>query len=172
TTLPVILYNVPGRTASNLLPETVLRLAEIENIIAIKEASGDLGQIMEILQHRPEHFYVLSGDDALTLPTLLAGGDGVISVISNQIPTEFSQMVQAALSGDLHQARSIHYKFLDLMNINFIESNPVPVKAALAAMGKIHSNVRLPLVPLQTNSFDKIIILLRQLNLMENRQTA
>jgi 4-hydroxy-tetrahydrodipicolinate synthase len=144
---PVCLYNVPGRTAVNLRPEVALRLAEHPNIVAIKEASGDLRQIMEIIRRRPARFAVLSGDDWMTLPVLSAGGDGLISVTSNEVPGPMTAFVHLVLSGDLEWAREWHYRLLPLMDANFLETNPAPVKAALALMGRIHNTLRLPLVP-------------------------
>jgi 4-hydroxy-tetrahydrodipicolinate synthase len=144
---PVCLYNVPGRTAVNLKPEVALRLAEHPNIVAIKEASGDLRQIMELIRRRPEPFAVLSGDDWMTLPVLSAGGDGLISVTSNEVPGPMTAFVHLVLSGDLEWGRQWHYRLLPLMDANFLETNPAPVKAALALMGRIHNTLRLPLVP-------------------------
>lgn len=146
-TRPVCLYNVPGRTAVNVRPATVLRLAEHPNIMGIKEASGDLKQIMDLIRGRPDDFAVLSGDDWLTLAVIAAGGDGLISVISNELPGDMAAFVHLLLSGDLAQARQYHYRLLPLMDANFLESNPAPVKAALAAMGRIDDVLRLPLVP-------------------------
>jgi 4-hydroxy-tetrahydrodipicolinate synthase len=146
--LPVVVYNVPGRTASNIQAATTLKLAEIPNIVAVKEASGDLGQMMEILRSRPAEFRVLSGDDAITLPLIAAGGDGIVSVISNEMPRMMSDMTNAALSGDFARARELHYKMLPLMNANFVETNPIPAKTVLAMMGLMEENYRLPLVPI------------------------
>jgi len=146
TPLPIILYNVPGRTGSNIAAETTLRLAKTTNIVGIKEASGNLSQIMTILRDRPSDFVVLSGDDALTLPMVALGGDGIISVVANEVPGEFHRMVWAALEGRWEEARQIHYRLLNLMELNFVESNPIPVKAALAMMGRLEENFRLPLV--------------------------
>jgi 4-hydroxy-tetrahydrodipicolinate synthase len=146
--LPVIVYNVPGRTGSNIEASTMLKLAEVPNIVAVKEASGNLGQMMDILRSRPADFRVLSGDDAITLPLIAAGGDGVVSVASNEIPGLMSRMTRAALEGDFARARAIHYRILPLMNANFIESNPIPVKAVLAMMGLVGENYRLPMVPM------------------------
>ena len=146
--LPVVLYNVPGRTIINITAETALRLAQVDNIIALKEASGDLGQVMQILNRRPSDFVVLSGDDSLTLPIMAMGGEGIISVASNLIPAEMSQMVDLALSGKWEEAKKIHYRYLDLMELNFIESSPIPVKYALSRMGKLEEAYRLPLCPL------------------------
>ena len=144
---PVCLYNVPGRTAVNLRPEVALRLAEHPNIVAIKEASGDLRQIMELIRRRPDRFAVLSGDDWMTLPVIAAGGDGLISVTSNEVPGPMTAFVHLALSGDLERGREWHYRLLPLMDANFLETNPAPVKAALALMGRLHNTLRLPLVP-------------------------
>jgi len=146
--VPVVLYNVPGRTSANMRAETTLRLAEHANVRAVKEASGDLVQAAEILRSRPEGFRVLSGEDNLTLPLIALGGDGVISVVANEVPGPMSDMVRAALSGNLEQARRHHFRLLGLMNANFCETNPQPVKAALAMMGRLDENLRLPLVPL------------------------
>jgi 4-hydroxy-tetrahydrodipicolinate synthase len=146
--LPVVVYNVPGRTGSNILATTTLKLAEVPNIVAVKEASGDLGQMMEIIRSRPAEFRVLSGDDAITLPLIACGGDGVVSVVSNEMPGMMSAMTNAALAGDLAAARGLHYKMLPLMNANFVESNPIPAKAVLAMMGLMGENYRLPLVPI------------------------
>jgi 4-hydroxy-tetrahydrodipicolinate synthase len=146
--IPIIVYNVPGRTGSNIEASTMLKLAELPNIVAVKEASGNLGQMMDILRSRPPEFRVLSGDDAITLPLIAAGGDGVVSVMSNETPGMMSQMTNAALAGDFARARELHYKMLPLMNANFIESNPIPVKAVLAMMGIIGENYRLPMVPM------------------------
>lgn len=144
---PVCLYNVPGRTAVNLRPDTTVRLADHPNIVAIKEASGDLRQIMEILRRRPPGFAVLSGDDWMTLPVVTAGGDGLVSVTSNEVPGPMTAFVHLVLSGDLEWGRDWHYRLLPLMDANFLETNPAPVKAALALMGRIHNTLRLPLVP-------------------------
>ena len=146
--MPVVLYNVPGRTASNIAAATTLRLArEVENIVAIKEASGNLSQIMQILHERPTGFRVLSGDDAWCFPLLALGAEGIISVVSNEAPDLMSQMVEAALAGEWETARTLHYRLLPLMEANFIETSPGPVKAAMALMGLIEENFRLPLVP-------------------------
>ncbi len=144
---PVVLYNVPGRTSVNLKPATALRLAEHPNVAGIKEASADLKQVMEILAARPAGFAVLSGDDWLTLPVITAGGDGLISVASNELPGPMTAFVHLVLSGNLDAARAWHYRLLPLMDANFLETNPAPVKAALAHMGKVHNVLRLPLVP-------------------------
>jgi len=148
--LPVVIYNVPGRTSSNISAETTIRLAhDVENIVAVKEASGNLPQIMEILRNRPTGFRVISGDDSFTLAIIALGGDGLISVASNEIPALMSQLVNLALAGDWSEARALHYRLLPLLEANFIESSPGPVKAAMAMMGLIDENFRLPLVPIQ-----------------------
>lgn len=154
---PIILYNVPGRTGSNVPAETQLALAEaFPNIVATKEASGNLDQMMEIIANAPEGFAVLSGDDSLTLPLIAAGGKGVISVFSNYAPRGFSDLVRFALGGDFAKARELQYKYLDLMKLNFIESNPMPVKAALTMMGIIEENLHLPLVPMKSENKEKL----------------
>lgn len=147
--IPVILYNVPGRTSSDIRPETALRLAEHDNIQGIKEASGSVPQVMRILAGRPDGFRVLSGEDNLVMPLLALGADGVVSVASNEIPNEMSDMVRAGLAGDVETARRAHFRLLGLLEANFLETNPIPVKAALAMMGLIEERYRLPLVPLQ-----------------------
>lgn len=164
--LPVIVYNVPGRTGSNIGPEIIVRLAEIPNIIGVKEASGDMAQIMEILRTCPEGFLVLSGDDALTLPLISVGGDGVISVIANETPKPLNEMVHAALNNDWQKAQQIHHRLLPLMNANFVESNPIPVKTALELMGKIKANFRLPLVPSKRETREYLAELLKSLDLL------
>jgi 4-hydroxy-tetrahydrodipicolinate synthase len=146
-TRPVCLYNVPGRTAVNLQPATVLALAEHPNITAIKEASGDLRQIMEIIRRRPAGFAVLSGDDWLAFPVAAAGGEGLISVTSNEVPGPMTELVHVARAGDVEAARRCQYRLLPLMDANFLETNPSPVKAGLTLLGKIRDVLRLPLVP-------------------------
>jgi 4-hydroxy-tetrahydrodipicolinate synthase len=165
--LPVFVYNVPGRTGSNINAETTLRLAELPGIAGIKEASGNIPQVMEILRHRPNNFVVLSGDDALTLPMMALGADGVISVVANEVPSEFSRMVQLCREGDFVQAREIHERLLDLMNINFVESNPIPVKCALAMMGMINEAYRLPLTRMSMDHRIKLRRVLEELSLLE-----
>src|SRR5258708_29750484 len=144
--LPIILYSVQGRTGVNIEPGTVKRLAEIENIVGIKEASGNVSQMAAILNGVPDEFIVLSGDDAITLPVISLGGRGVISVVSNEIPAEMSQLTRLALQGDFPGARALHRRYHSLMEINFVESNPIPVKAAMAEMGLLAPLWRLPLV--------------------------
>ncbi len=146
-TRPVCLYNVPGRTAVNMKPETVLRLAQHPNAIGIKEASGDLKQAMDIIAERPDRFAVLSGEDWLTVGLIAAGGDGLISVVANEVPAATTSLVRHALGAELDEARDLLYRLLPLIDANFIETNPAPVKAALHAMGRIENVLRLPLVP-------------------------
>jgi 4-hydroxy-tetrahydrodipicolinate synthase len=165
--VPVILYNVPSRTGSNMLPATVHRLAEHGNICGIKEASGNLGQVMEIIRGRRDGFRVLSGEDDFTFSILALGGDGVISVVSNEVPMMMSSMVRDGLAGNWSEARELQYKLLDLMHANFIETNPIPVKAALAMMGLIQENYRLPLVPMHQENREKLRRCLVKLELVE-----
>ena len=165
--IPIIVYNVPGRTSGNIEAKTTLRMAEISNIVAVKEASGNLGQIMEIIKDSPNHFRVLSGDDAMALPIVLLGGDGIVSVVSNEAPALMTAIIDAALQSDIAKARELHYKLLPLMNINFVESNPIPVKAALAMMGLIGENYRLPLVKIAPGNRDKLATVLEQLGLLQ-----
>ena len=163
--LPVIVYNVPGRTGSNILPDTLLRLAEIPNIEGVKEASGDISQIGEICTRAPGRFRVFSGDDSLTLPTIALGGHGIISVASNEVPRMMSQFTHACLDGRWDEARSLNRKLYPLMKINFIESNPIPVKAALAMMGKIQEVYRLPLTAISDGARAKLTSVLSSLGL-------
>src|SRR6266699_3715326 len=153
---PVILFNVPGRTSANLEPITVARLTEVPNIAGVKEASGNLTQIAEICNAARPDFSVLSGDDALTLPVIALGGVGIISVASNEIPREMAEMTRAALNNDWNTARTIHRKYQPLMQANFIESNPLPVKAVLAMMGKLEEVYRLPLLPMRRDTRSKL----------------
>lgn len=146
TDLPIIMYNVPGRTGSNMLAETTLELAEVKNIVAMKEASGNMEQIMEVIRCKPADFLVLSGDDALTMPLIAAGADGVISVVANSFPKLFSQMVAASLNGDLATARKLHYDLLPITKLFFTEGNPGGVKIALEELGWMAPHMRLPLV--------------------------
>jgi len=171
--LPVVMYNVPGRTSSNISAETTLRLArDVENIVAVKEASGNLSQIMEILRGRPEGFKVLSGDDSLTFALIALGGDGLISVASNEAPKLMSRFVNAALEGDWDEARELHYRLLPLMDVNFIESSPGPVKAAMAMMGLLEENFRLPLVPIQEKSRARVREVLLETGLLKEPSHA
>lgn len=163
----VVLYNVPGRTASNLAATTTLALArEVENIVGVKEASGDLAQIMAVLRDRPAGFRVLSGDDALTLPLVALGADGIISVASNEVPELMARLTECALKGEWDAARELHYRLLPLMEANFLESNPGPVKAALALMGLLEEQLRLPLVPVQEQTRARLRAVLGALGLV------
>ncbi len=164
--LPIILYSVQGRTGVNIEPGTVKRLAEIESIVGIKEASGNVSQMAAILNAVPDGFIVLSGDDAITLPVISLGGRGVISVVSNEIPAEMSQLTRLALQGDFASARAIHRRYHSLMEINFVESNPIPVKAAMREMGLLEAVWRLPLVAPKAENQARIRAVLEALGLV------
>jgi|SRR5215831_6856863 len=171
--VPIMLYNVPGRTSSNIAAQTTLQLArDWENIVAVKEASGNLSQIMEILRERPVNFSVLSGDDAVTLPLIALGAEGIVSVASNEAPDLMSQMTSLALAGKWEEARRLHFRLLPLMEINFIESSPGPVKAAMTMMGLLEENFRLPLVPVTEKSRAKIREVIAELGLLETAQAS
>ena len=160
---PIMMYNVPGRTSSNISSATTLRLAEKhENIVATKEASGDLSQIMKILNGRPRNFRVFSGDDAVTLPLISLGADGLVSVVSNELPKETSRMVENALKGAFTAARKIHYKILPLMEANFIESSPAPCKFVMKEMGLLEENLRLPLVTVSSGAREKLKMAMKE----------
>jgi 4-hydroxy-tetrahydrodipicolinate synthase len=167
TPLPIMLYNIAGRTGVNIETPTVARLAQIPTIVGVKEASGSLSQMCDVLRTLPPDFIVLSGDDALTLPLMAVGGRGVISVVSNQIPKEMSQMVEAAELNDFAAARAIHSRIINLMQINFIESNPAPVKYAMAAMGLLEETFRLPMVSPRPESKARIDAVLKELGLLK-----
>ena len=169
---PVLLYNVPGRTGTNIEPGTLARLAEVPNIAGVKEASGNISQMAEICNVVPEHFAVLSGDDAVTLPLIALGGVGIISVASNEIPREMADMTRAALNNDWETARRIHRKYLPLMQANFIESNPLPVKAVLAMMGKIEEVYRLPMLPMRRDTRSKLQKIAADAGLVSKPATA
>jgi 4-hydroxy-tetrahydrodipicolinate synthase len=164
--LPILLYNIPSRTGTNMEPATVLRLAELTNVIGVKESSGNIAQITEILNNAPSGFKVFSGDDAMTLPVIALGGAGLVSVASNAIPAQMAQMVQAALSGDWATARAINRKFFRLMQAHFSEPSPAPVKAVLALMGRMEDNLRLPMVPVTAATQRKLEQLLIELGLL------
>jgi 4-hydroxy-tetrahydrodipicolinate synthase len=164
--LPVMVYNVPRRTGTNIDPATLRRLAEIDNIVGVKEASGDMSQIATILGQLPEEFLVLSGDDSLALPTIALGGQGLISVASNEIPAEMTELVGLALRNNFSEARKLQRKYLPLMEVNFLESNPGPVKAAMAAMGLLEPVWRLPLCAPRTETQEKIRRVLESLGLL------
>jgi len=172
TRLPIVLYNVPGRCGTNLEPSTVKRLAEIENIVGIKEASGSISQMAALANAVPDDFAILSGDDAIALPLFALGGRGVISVASNEIPVEMAQLCHHGLRGEFDEARAIHRKYLPLMEINFIESNPIPVKAALALMGLLEPVWRLPMVAPKAENLMRIQAVLESLQLVERPSVA
>ena len=164
--IPVVLYNVPGRTGVNMSAETTLRLArDFENIVAIKEASGNITQMDDIIKNKPDNFDVISGDDGITFPLITLGAVGVISVIGNALPAEFSRMVRMALNGDYEHARVIHHKFTELFKLLFIDGNPAGVKAMLHAMGMIENQLRLPLVPTRLTTMEKITAILKELDI-------
>lgn len=164
--LPIIVYNVPGRTSTNLLPDTVVRLSGIENIIGIKEACGDISQIAELAVKIPKNFLLLSGDDAITLPIIALGGVGIISVVSNQAPKMMTELARLCNEGKFEAARVLQNKLFNLMKVNFIETNPIPVKAGLAMMGLIQENYRLPLVPMREENKNKLRQVMVELGLM------
>jgi 4-hydroxy-tetrahydrodipicolinate synthase len=166
----MILYNVPGRTSSNLEPATVARLSKIANIIGIKEASGSIVQQMEVLAAVPPTFRVLSGDDAFTFPLMALGGVGIISVVSNEIPAEMTRLAHLLLEGKLEAARQLHFNLLPLMQVNFIETNPIPVKAALAMMGMIEEIYRLPMVPMKAENRTKLEKVLAAQGLLQSQK--
>jgi len=165
-TLPVVLYNVPGRTVVNITAETCLKLAEVKNIVSTKEASGDLVQIMRIIRDSPSDFVVLSGDDSTALSIVAMGGEGLISVASNVIPAEMTEIIRLGREGQMEEALTLQYKYLELMEINFIESNPIPVKYALSRMGKLKELYRLPLCPMSDSNKTKMDRELEQLGLI------
>jgi len=167
TPLPIVLYNIAGRTGVNIETPTLARLAQIPSIIGVKEASGSLSQMCDVLRTLPADFLVLSGDDALTLPLMAVGGRGVISVVSNQIPREMSQMVEAAERNDFAAACAVHRRIIGLMQINFVEANPGPVKYAMAAMGLLEEAYRLPMVPPKPESKAKVDAVLKELGLLK-----
>jgi 4-hydroxy-tetrahydrodipicolinate synthase len=172
TRLPIVLYNVPGRCGTNLEPATVARLSRIENIVGVKEASGNIGQMATVLNVVPDDFCVLAGDDSVALPLFALGGKGVISVAANEVPREMAQLCECGLAGDFARARAIHRKYLPLMEINFVESNPVPVKAAMSLMGLLEPVWRLPLVPPKAENLQKIRAVLESLEILERVNVA
>ena len=166
TKLPIILYNVPGRTGVNMTAETTLRVArDCKNVVAIKEASGNITQMDEIIKSKPENFLVISGDDGITFPLITLGAVGVISVIGNAFPKEFSKMVRLALHGDYASALTIHHRFTELIDLLFVDGNPAGIKSMLSAMGYIDNYLRLPLVPTQLTTYEKIRSVLQELNI-------
>jgi 4-hydroxy-tetrahydrodipicolinate synthase len=165
--LPLVVYSVQGRTGVNVEPATLARLAKIENIVGVKEASGNISQMANVIHEVPAGFHVLSGDDSITIPLMALGGRGIVSVVANEIPAEMAQLAQACLRNDFEAARQIQRRFLPLMNVNFIESNPIPVKAAMGLMGLLDPVFRLPLVPPSDASLAKIEKVLESLGLLE-----
>lgn len=164
---PLVLYNVPGRTAANIEPTTLARLAKIPNIKAVKEASGNLSQIADVCNAVPEDFLVFSGDDAVTLPVISLGGVGIISVASNEIPKEMAELTRAALAGDWSTSRKIHRKYLPLMQANFLESNPMPVKCVLAMMGRMEETFRLPMLPVKPETKARLEKIAKEVGLLQ-----
>ena len=165
--LPLMLYNVPGRSAANIEPATLVRLAQIDNIVAVKEASGNMVQIAEVCASVPSDFGVLSGDDAITLPVIALGGVGIVSVASNEIPGEMAEMTRLALANRWDEARKLQHKYLALMQANFLESNPMPVKAVLAMMGRIEEHYRLPMVPVKRETRAKLEKIANEVGLLK-----
>jgi 4-hydroxy-tetrahydrodipicolinate synthase len=166
TRFPLVVYNIPGRTASNMLPATLARLADIEQVVGVKEASGDLGQISEVIACCPDDFSVLSGDDALTLPILAVGGRGVISTSANVAPAEMVEMVKAFRAGDLPRARAVHLRLLPLFSALFCETNPIPVKAAVAEMGRIGDEIRLPLTEITQPNRERLKVVMKEMGIL------
>ncbi len=167
--LPIVVYSVQGRTGVNVEPATLKRLSEIDNIVGVKEASGNIGQMAAVVHQVPSHFTVLSGDDAVSIPLIALGGRGLISVVSNQIPREMTALVQYAMANQFPAARDLQRKYLPLMEVNFVESNPIPVKAAMAMMGLLEPVWRLPMCPPSTANQAKIEKVLESLGMLANR---
>jgi 4-hydroxy-tetrahydrodipicolinate synthase len=170
--IPIIVYSVQGRTGVNVLPETLARLSAIENIVGVKEASGNVSQMADVIHQVPETFAVLSGDDSITIPLMALGGKGIISVVSNEAPGEMAALARHCLDGDFASARAIQRRLLPLMNVNFVESNPIPVKAAMAMMGLLQPVWRLPMVPPAQTSQAKIEKVLVELQLLRRSNAA
>jgi 4-hydroxy-tetrahydrodipicolinate synthase len=170
--LPIVVYSVQGRTGVNIEPATMARLAAIENIVGVKEASGNIGQVATILNQVPTTFTVLSGDDAVTIPVMALGGRGIVSVVSNQIPGEMTRLAQACLRGDFETARRIQARYLPLMNVNFVESNPIPVKAAMGLMGLLEPVYRLPMTPPSPANLARIAKVLEAAGLLRSVSLA
>jgi 4-hydroxy-tetrahydrodipicolinate synthase len=168
--IPIVVYSVQGRTGVNVEPATLARLAQIGNIVGVKEASGNITQMANVIQQVPETFKVLSGDDAITLPLIALGGSGIISVVSNEIPGEMTELARLCLAGDFAGARKVQRKYLPLMEINFVESNPIPVKAAMGLMGLLEPVYRLPMCPPKPESLAKIEAVLESLGLLADRR--
>jgi 4-hydroxy-tetrahydrodipicolinate synthase len=169
--VPMVVYSVQGRTAVNVEPATLKRLAELDNIVGVKEASGNIGQMASVVHQVPESFNVLSGDDSITIPLVALGGRGIISVVSNEIPGEMTKLTQLAMAGDFAGARAMQRQWLPLMDVNFVESNPIPVKAAMAMMGLCEPVYRLPMVPPSHQNQAKIESVLRAVGLLSSRST-
>ncbi|MBI2822214.1 MAG: 4-hydroxy-tetrahydrodipicolinate synthase [Acidobacteria bacterium] len=170
--LPMVIYNIQGRTAVNMATATLMRLAAIDNVVAVKEASGNFTQVLDVLQQRPKGFAVLSGDDLWTLPIIACGGDGVISVLSNLVPGQTKRLVDAARSGRLAAARKLHSQLLDLVHALFMETNPIPVKTALSMLGLIEEQFRLPLVPMQAENRKRLLQVLREAGIGRRAEDA
>jgi len=168
--IPIVVYSVQGRTGVNVEPATLARLAQIGNVVGVKEASGNIMQMANVIQQVPETFHVLSGDDAVTLPLMALGGRGVISVVSNEIPGEMTALARLCLAGDFAGARKVQRKYLPLMDVNFVESNPIPVKAAMGLMGLLEPVYRLPMCPPKPESLAKIGTVLESLGLLADRR--
>jgi 4-hydroxy-tetrahydrodipicolinate synthase len=166
TGFPLVVYNVPGRTGSNILPGTLARLAGIDHVVGVKEACGDIGQIAEVIDQCPDGFAILSGDDSLTLPLVALGGHGLIATSANVAPVEMTQLVRACLDDDMQRARALHYKLLPLFDALFCETNPIPTKAALALMGLIGPEIRLPLVDMTEANRERLQVVLKELGLL------
>jgi 4-hydroxy-tetrahydrodipicolinate synthase len=166
TSFPLVVYNIPGRTGSNILPSTIARLAEVDQIVGVKESCGDLNQISHVIASLPDSFAVLAGDDWATLPMLALGGKGVISTIGNIAPGEVVDLVRAFRAGDIERARSVHYRLMPLVDALFCETNPIPVKAALAMRGLIHEELRLPLLPISNGNRERLQAVLKELGLL------
>ena len=166
TSFPLIVYNIPGRTASNLLPDTMRRLAEIEQVVGVKESSGDLDQVAHVVAATPDDFAVLSGDDWATLPMLAIGGSGVISTAGNLVPSDMVELVRAFRAGDVARAQAVHYRLLPLLDVLFCETNPIPVKAALALRGLVLDEIRLPLTKLTEPSRERLQLVMKEFGLL------
>ena len=171
-TLPIVVYSVQGRTSVNVEPGTLKRLAEIENIVGVKEASGNIGQMASVVHQVPESFNVLSGDDSITIPLVARGGRGVVSVVSNEIPGEMTRLTQLAMAGDFAGARALQRQWLPLMEVNFVESNPIPVKAAMAMMGLLEPVWRLPMTPPSPQTHSKMEAVLKSLGLLKSARST
>ena len=167
TGLPLVIYNIPGRTASNITPATIGRLAQIENIVGVKESSGDIDQIAHVVTVCPDDFAVLSGDDALTLPLMAVGGHGAISTTSNVAPGQVAEMVRTMASGDVICARKLHHELLPLFDVLFCETNPIPIKAACAALGWCDGEIRLPMLPITTPNLERLKVVLKDLGILQ-----